>query len=161
MLLLKSWAVPQSIPCIHRHSSWLTFMLQGTEGAVQRCDTGFYGHRTQTGAVPTPHWGWLYTCMCAHTWLVMLLEREHETQQLFSGKCSEKENGNKEYLLLLSFSQENLQIVRCIFCSCSLVITLLTSVQFCQFKSAEMWPSACLKFIQTIHHSVSCRLCVL
>lgn len=47
--------------------------------------------------------------------------------------------------------------MRYIFCLLSLAITLLTSVQFCQFISAEM----CLKFIQTIHHSVNCRLCVL
>lgn len=47
------------------------------------------------------------------------------------------------------------------FCLCPLIITLLTSVQFCQLVSAEMWPSACLQFIRAIHHSGNCRQCVL
>lgn len=67
----------------------------------------------------------------------------------------------KQYCLLLSLRQVTLQTVRYIFCFCPLIITLLTSVRFCQLMSAEMWPSACLQFIKTTHHSGSCRLCVL
>lgn len=26
---------------------------------MQKCDTEFYGQGTQSGAIPTPHWGWL------------------------------------------------------------------------------------------------------
>lgn len=44
-------------------------MLQGTEGAVQKRDTEFYGRRMQTGVVLPPHGGWLYgACVPTHNW---------------------------------------------------------------------------------------------
>lgn len=151
-LLLKSWAAARNNPCIWHRSSRLTWSWkcgflwpEGTDrgrcNAVEGC------------------------CVCAwaHTTGVLCLLGQIDSVIVWptTPQCSEKENGNEEYWLWLPLSQETLQTVSYIFCSCSLVITLLASVRVCQFASAEVWPSTCLKFIGTIHRSVSRRLRVL
>lgn len=140
-------------------------MLQGTEGAVQKRTFLAKGHRLKLFELNiggdcvrafVSIYNWCFTRRNGSYYNVNM-----KPNNAFPGSAVRQKMETKSiscYFLSARWLCRQWDIF---FCLCLLIITLLTSVQFCQLVSAEMWPSACLQFIKTIHPSGSCRQCVL